>query len=42
MSQPAKLYQVLTWDSELQEFTPQVGVPPGPYTLFGLRGPIRE
>lgn len=35
-------YFIETWDSDLQEFTPQEGVPSGPYTLFGLRLPMRE
>lgn len=35
------LYGVTTWDSDLQEFTPQIGVPVGPYTLFGLRPALR-
>ena len=34
-------YEVLTWDAELQRFTPQLGVSPGPYTLFGLRPALR-
>ena len=41
MSSP-KLYRVLTWDSERQAFTPQRGVRSGPYTLFGLRRPLRK
>lgn len=35
-------YIVKTWDPDLQRFTPQVGVPVGPHTLFGLRRPLRE
>ena len=35
-------YDVLTWDSELQKWTPQAGVRRGPYTLFGLRKAIRK
>ena len=35
-------YRVLTWDAELQRFTPQLGVKPGPYTRFGLRKPLRK
>lgn len=38
----ATKYYVYTWDIELQRFTPQIGVPYGPYTLFGLRVPMRE
>lgn len=34
-------YEVLTWDTDLEEFTPQDGVRKGPYTLFGLRKAIR-
>ena len=34
-------YWVLTWDTDLQRFTPQVGVPAGPYSLFGLRTALR-
>ena len=34
-------YFVLTWDAEEQKFTPQIGVSPGPYTLFGLRSALR-
>lgn len=36
MNQTA-LYRVRTWDVELQKWTPQVGLPPGPFTLMGLR-----
>ena len=36
-----KRYDVLTWDDSLQQFTPQKGVRRGPYTLFGLRRPLR-
>jgi hypothetical protein len=41
---PAKppRYEVLTWDPETGEFTPQIGVRRGPYTLFGLRAAIRK
>ena len=35
-------YRVTTWDAERQEFTPQAVVRCGPYTLFGLRGPLRR
>jgi len=34
-------YYVRTWDSELEKWTPQIGVRTGPYTLFGLRKAIR-
>jgi hypothetical protein len=37
-----KAYFIETWDTDLQSFTPHNGIPPGPYTLFGLRVPIRE
>jgi hypothetical protein len=36
------LYEVLTWDSELGDFTPQEGLPPGPFTRAGLRGALRS
>ncbi len=26
------LYRVTTWDTDLQAFTPQIGVPEGPFT----------
>ena len=35
------LFRVLTWDTDEQKFTPQDGVPEGPYTLFGLRPALR-
>jgi len=35
-------YYVTTWDAELQQFTPQIGVPEGPYTLWGLRRALRQ
>lgn len=35
-------YFVLTWDAEAQQWSPQKGVKPGPYTLFGLRKPLRK
>ena len=28
----AKRYTVETWDPDLQQWTPQIGVPPGPFT----------
>ena len=34
-------YYVLTWDLNKQTFTPQIGVRKGPYSLFGLRKPLR-
>jgi hypothetical protein len=37
-----KRYEVLTWDAEKQDWTPQKGVRRGPYTLFGLRRAIRK
>ena len=36
-----KRYYVLTWDANLETFTPQEGVRAGPYSLFGLRKAIR-
>lgn len=39
---PGPAYRVLTWDAEEQRFTPQLGVDPGPHTLFGLRAALRE
>lgn len=35
-------YYVTTWDTNLQRFTPQIGVRTGPYSLFGLRRPLRK
>jgi hypothetical protein len=35
-------YYIQTYDAEKGEFTPQVGVRTGPYTLFGLRKAIRK
>lgn len=35
-------YYVTTWDADLQKFTPQRGVNDGPYSLFGLRKPLRR
>lgn len=35
-------YHVLTWDVYRQKFTPQHGVRCGPYSLFGLRKPLRK
>jgi hypothetical protein len=35
-------YEVLTWDTELQKFTPQVGVRRGPYSLWGLKRALRK
>lgn len=37
-----QLYSVTTWDSDRQAFTPQSGVRTGPYTLWGLRRPLRK
>jgi hypothetical protein len=33
----SRKYYVETWDTDAQKFTPQDGVPIGPYSLFGLR-----
>ena len=35
-------YFVKTWDTDKQDFTPQIGVRTGPYTQFGLRRAIRK
>ena len=35
-------YRVLTWDVDLQKYTPQKGVRQGPYSLFGLRKALRK
>lgn len=35
-------YFIETWDGNLEEFTPQKGVPRGPYTKWGLRKAIRK
>ena len=35
-------YRVLTWDPDLEKWTPQIGVRCGPYTLWGLRKPLRQ
>lgn len=37
-----KRYYVFTWDVETQSWTPQQGVRCGPYSLFGLRKPLRK
>lgn len=34
-------YYVETWDTNLQAFTEQEGVPRGPHTLAGLLGALR-
>lgn len=39
---PKPLYEVLTWDTDRDRFTPQRGVRRGPYTLFGLRKALRQ
>ena len=36
------LFDVLTWDTNKQDFTPQAGVRKGPYTLWGLRRALRK
>lgn len=38
----AKTYEVLTWDSDKSDFTPQRGVRRGPYSQFGLRKALRK
>ncbi len=35
-------YEVLTWDMDLQKFTPQQGVRRGPYSLWGLKRALRK
>jgi hypothetical protein len=35
-------YDVTTWDSELQKWTPQEGVRRGPYTRWGLKRALRK
>jgi len=37
-----RLFDVTTWDTDKQTFTPQRGVRRGPYTLFGLRKALRR
>ncbi len=37
-----KLYDVLTWDMDRQEFTPQQGVRRGPWSKWGLRRALRK
>jgi hypothetical protein len=37
-----KRYEVLTWDTDKQKFTPQQGVRRGPYTLWGLKRALRK
>ncbi len=35
-------YEVLTWDTYKQKFTPQQGVRRGPYTIWGLKRALRK
>jgi hypothetical protein len=35
-------YTVATYDMELERFTAQKGVKPGPYSLWGLRRALRK
>ena len=35
-------YQVRTWDTDKQAFTPQAGVRCGPYSLWGLKWAMRK
>ncbi len=35
-------YCVTTWDFDLQQYTPQIGVRTGPYSLWGLRKAVRK
>ena len=37
-----KTYYIRTWDPATEAFTPQKGVPVGPYWLWGLRTALRE
>ena len=37
-----KIYYVYTYDWELGRFTPQIGVRPGPYTIWGVRRALRR
>jgi len=41
-AKPRSRYYVTTWNHEKCEFTPQLGVRTGPYSLFGLRRVIRK
>lgn len=36
------LYNVTTYDYELEEYTPQIGLPKGPFKLWELRGILRR
>ncbi len=36
-----KRYYVYTWDAEKRDWTPQKGVRCGPWSLWGLRKPLR-
>lgn len=38
----SKEFYVYTRDWELHKWTPQIGVPVGPYTQFGLRKALRQ
>lgn len=42
MAERTTRYEVLTWDSDRQEFTPQIGVRRGPYSKWGLRRALRK
>lgn len=35
-------YFVTTYDTKIEDFTPQRGVRTGPYSLFGLRKALRK
>ncbi len=35
-------YYVFTWDMDIQKYTPQVGVPCGPHSAYGLRQALHE
>lgn len=35
-------YEVTTWDTQRQAFTPQVGVSCGPHTIHGLKRALRK
>jgi hypothetical protein len=35
-------YYVTTWDTDKQDYTPQIGCRTGPYSIFGLRKALRR
>lgn len=38
----SRLYSVTTWDTDLQKFTPQIGLPEGPFTIWQVREALRQ